>query len=131
TVTWEGSHWHFLNLVVFRGVDSVRSYAVNSTDSAATIDLPVLDARPGDVLLAYGFHWGEVAKAWAPAGLTTSTSLSRAIISAYAVQAGAPTPAYTLVTSTARHMAATTILPTPKTVPTTQPSVPLTSRTEL
>lgn len=131
TVTWEGSHWHFLNLVVFRGVDSVRSYAVNSTDSAATIDLPVLDAQPGDVLLAYGFHWGEVDKTWAPAGLTTITNLSRAIISAYQVQVGGPTPAYTLVTDTVGHMAATAILLTPKTVPTTQPRFPLTIRTEL
>src|SRR5690606_30567761 len=124
------SHWHFLNLVVFRGVDSVRSYAVNSTDSAATIDLPVLDAQPGDVLLAYGFHWGEVAKTWPPAGLTTITNLSRAISSAYQVQAGGATPACTLVTHTVWHMAATAILLPPKTVPTTRPSCPLTIRTD-
>src|SRR5690606_21859954 len=131
TVTWEGSQWHVLNLVVFRGVDSVRGYAVDSTDSAATIDLPVLDAQPGGGLLADGLHWGAVAKTWAPAGLTTITNLSRAIISAYQVQAGGPTPAYTLVTDTVGHMAATAILLTPKTVPTIQPRFPLTIRTEL
>src|SRR5690606_5181235 len=59
------------------------------------------------------------------------TNLSRAIISAYQVQAGGPTPAYTLVTDTVGHMAATAILLTPKTVPTIQPRFPLTIRTEL
>src|SRR5690554_7202789 len=46
TVTWEGSHWHFLNLVVFRGVDSVRSYAVNSTDSRSEEHTSELQSRP-------------------------------------------------------------------------------------
>src|SRR5690606_42133828 len=49
----------FLNLIVFRGVDRVRSYAVNSGDSISSVPLPVLDAETADVLVAYGFHWGE------------------------------------------------------------------------
>src|SRR5690606_16319360 len=131
TVTWEGAHWHFLNLIVFRGVDRVRSYAVNSGDSISSVPLPGLAAQPGDVLLAYGFHWGETSKTWTPSGLTTITNLSRAIISAYQVQDGGPTPAYTLTAGTTGHMAATAILLTPQAAPVEQPRFPLTICTEL
>lgn len=131
TVTWEGSHWHFLNLIVFRGVDRVRSYAVNSGDSISSVPLPVLDAETADVLVAYGFHWGETSKSWTPSGLTTITNLSRAIISAYQVQDGGPTPAYTLTAGTTGHMAATAILLTPSVTPGEQPRFPLRIRTEL
>src|SRR5690606_36709554 len=91
TVTWEGSHWHFLNLFVFRGVDSCSSYAAHITVAAATIVLARSDLQLEDVLAAYGFRWRDVAKTRDLEGFMTITHLSRPIISALLVQAGGPT----------------------------------------
>ncbi|WP_017602213.1 hypothetical protein [Nocardiopsis lucentensis] len=134
TVTWGGTHWHFLDLVAFRGVDRIRSQSTNSGGGLSEIDLPVLQANEGDALVAGGFHWDEVGKAWTPAGLTVIDNLPRSWISAWqTITTDGPTTEYTLETSptTVGLMSAIAILLVPDPDPPGPVTFPLDIRTEI
>lgn len=131
TVTWSGAHWHVLNLVAFRGVEHIRSHAVDHDHPASTIDLPPLEAEVGDALVAYGFLDEITTKSW-QSPLAQITNVDLGIISAWTpVTASGPTPTYTLTGGTSGHIAATAILLTPTQVPDPAVAWPVQLRAEL
>lgn len=120
TWSWDASHWHFVAIVTWRGYDPIGASAHREAAGVTEIDLPSLVAQPGDLLLAFGFHWGTATKEWDSDDLTEIVNLPRAIIAAYEVQAGGPTPEYTLTASSSGTMGATALLlPAPGNVPIT------------
>jgi hypothetical protein len=129
-VTWSGDHWHFLNLLAFRGVDSIRTFAVASASAAATVDLPSLPAEDGDALVAAAFCDQETTKSW-PGALTTITNLPRGLISAWQTPGAGDTTAHTLTCGTAGHVAATAILLTAIAPAPAEVDFPLQVRAEL
>lgn len=115
TITWDGAHWHYAVIVAWRGAAGIRATASATGTGIDQLALPSLDARVGDVLVAFGYHWSETSKTWSPAGLTGIIDLPRGIIASYETTTAGPTPAYTLTAGTVGHMSATAILlrPTP------------------
>lgn len=130
TVTWEGEHWHFLNLIAVRGVSGVRSHEVANNDSASTINLPQLEAERRDALIAFGFIDEETSKSF-PAALTEITNLPRGIISGWEIPGDGLTEAHTLTCGTSGHIAATAILLAAEDEPDPAVSLPITLRAEL
>lgn len=122
-VVWEDSHWHFVAILAWRGAAGIRATASATGTGIDQLALPSLDARVGDVLVAFGYHWSETSKNWSPAGLTTVANLPRGIIASYETTTAGPTPAYTLIAGTTGHMAATAILLEPPAGPSFPPNV--------
>ncbi|MFL1427136.1 MULTISPECIES: hypothetical protein [unclassified Nocardiopsis] len=62
TWTWSGEHWHFALCVSVQDTAGIRDAAsVGSEGESSDIDeilLPSVDAVAGDLLLAFGYHWG-------------------------------------------------------------------------
>lgn len=58
TWTWSGEHWHYGLMVAVRDVESIRAHHLVAVDGAASLALPALGGVYGDLLLAFGFHWG-------------------------------------------------------------------------
>jgi hypothetical protein len=134
TVEWGGDHWHFLDVVAFRGVQRIRTQSTNSGGGLSEIDLPSLQAQEGDALVAGGFHPDEVGKVWIPAGLTTIDDLPRSWHSAWLADLDeGPSPVFTLETSptTVGLMSATAVLLVPDPEPPADIEFPLTIRTEI
>lgn len=123
TITWDGAHWHFVAILAWRGAAGIRATASATGTGIDQLALPSLDARVGDVLVAFGYHWSETSKNWSPAGLTTVANLPRGIIASYETTTAGPTPAYTLIAGTTGHMAATAILLEPPAGPSFPPNV--------
>lgn len=111
TVEWNGSHWHFLQLVTFYNVDEIRAGdgAVTLTNSTS-LDAPVLQARNKEIHLLFGFSTLEEDKSWTPAGLTEINELPRSIIASYEHVEAGETTQYTLNVPTAGPLQATALL---------------------
>jgi len=119
TWTWDIAHWHYVAIVAVRGYGPVAASAHAEAAGVTEISLPSLVAQQGDLLLAFGFHWGTATKQWEEP-LVEIVNLPRAIIAAYEVQGGGPTPEYTLTANTTGVMGATALLlPAPGNTPIT------------
>ncbi|MDT0302893.1 hypothetical protein [Streptomonospora wellingtoniae] len=109
TVSFDGVHWHFAAIAAFRDVGAVAGSAHTNTSDVTTIDLPSVEADPGDTLLAFGFHWDTATTAW-DAALEEVVALPRAIVAAMTPTSVSPTPSYTLTSDTLGVMGATAIV---------------------
>ena len=117
TWEWEGEHWHYAIMVAVRGAAGVRTSDLAVADGVSSIDLPGLDAVPGDLLLGFGFHWGTDAGS-EPDFASMATVASQATILVAAqdpIVASGISPAHPLTSATVGRMAAAAVVlePTP------------------
>lgn len=133
TVTWEGSHWHFLHVVAFRGVDRIRTQAHNTGASTASLPVPVVDARSGDHLLLGGFHWSEVEKRFDPPGdLAVIDHMLRGWVTGHQpLTTDGDTPAYSVTDSTLGLMCTVAVALVPSPSSAAPIGFPLKIRTEI
>src|SRR5690606_22413795 len=105
--------WNYVTTMSWRGFYGVTDSAANfSVDSTATSQIfPQLQAKTGDIYLAFGYNWSNTTQTFSPPGLTVRSQQARSVTTgSEKITSDGPTTAYTVTAATNGKMAATSIL---------------------
>lgn len=130
---WPGEHWHHGLCVAVRGAVSLRTHDLVAADGVTSLGLPSLEGRYGELLLAFGFHWG-IDEGSEPEFGDMDTVASQATILVSAQEplvTDGPTASHPLTSATAGRMAAAAVLLQPAPGPPVPVWRPVPAREEL
>src|SRR5690606_8419865 len=105
--------WNYVTTMSWRGFYGVTDSAANfSVDSTATSQIfPQLQAKTGDIYLAFGYNWSNTTQTFSPPGLTVRSQQARSVTTgSEKITTDVPTTAYTVTAAMNGKMAATSIL---------------------